>query len=112
MSDKNKTEGQLVKESAEMRQRIAELETSGAERKRAEEEVQERTEDLALINSVNSAINRGDTTEEIIQLLSRKVEKVFSCKRATVYLLSEDGRHLLMPYPALSPTTTRNRLRS
>ena len=107
MSDKNKTEGQLVKESAEMRQRIAELETSGAERKRAEEEVQERTEDLALINSVNNAVNRGDTTEEIIQLLSRKIEKVFSCKRATVYLLSEEGRHLLVPYPALSPTTTK-----
>jgi response regulator RpfG family c-di-GMP phosphodiesterase len=51
-----------------------------------EEKVQERTaelrqrvEDLALINSLNVAINRGDDIQEIIVTLSNELHRVFDC---------------------------------
>jgi PAS domain S-box-containing protein len=43
MKDQEKTKGQLIEELAELRQRIAELETSEAERKRAEEQLRALT---------------------------------------------------------------------
>lgn len=61
-----------------------------------EKALKHRTEDLALINSLNYAANRGDSLQEIITLLSREVKKTFSCNGATIYLLSEDKERLEM----------------
>jgi PAS domain S-box-containing protein len=46
MEDENKTQEQLINELVEMRQRIAELEASETERKRAEEEIRRLNEEL------------------------------------------------------------------
>jgi PAS domain S-box-containing protein len=74
------------------------------ERRRAEEQIQQRTEDLALINSLNDAVNMGSSLQKIIQLLSRETGRVFSCNGATVYLLSEDREYLVMQNLSLPPT--------
>ncbi|MFQ5578621.1 MAG: PAS domain S-box protein, partial [Anaerolineae bacterium] len=75
-----------------------------SERKQAEAEIQQRTEDLALINLLNLAVNRGDTLQEVLQLLSRETKRIFSSRGAVVYLLSEDKKQLVLPYSGLSST--------
>jgi PAS domain S-box-containing protein len=66
------------------------------ERKRAEEEFQQQTEELVLINELNNAINRGDSLREVLQLLSDKTAGIFSAYGATTYLLSPDEQYLAM----------------
>ncbi len=46
MKDENKTKAQLINEQVGLRQRIAELETSEAERKRAEEALRKAHDEL------------------------------------------------------------------
>jgi len=103
MKDKDTTKEQLTKKLAELRQRVAELEASEAERKRAEEEIQQKTQDLTLINSLNDAANRGDSLQEIIQLLSSETAEIASGGGVTVYLVSEDKGYLVMQNLALPP---------
>ncbi len=66
------------------------------ERKKAEERLRQKTEDLNLINSVSSAVNRGDSLDEVLNLLSRETKRIFSSNGAALYLLSEDKKHLIM----------------
>lgn len=73
------------------------------ERKQAEEETRQKTEDLTLINALNDAVNRGDSLLEILQLLARETKRIFSCHGATAYLLSEDREHLVMQSLTLAP---------
>jgi len=73
------------------------------ERKRAEEEIRQKTEDLALINSLNIAVNRGDSLQEIIRLLSEETKKIVSSGGVTVYLVSEDKDYLVMQNLVLPP---------
>jgi len=77
------------------------------ERKRAEWELQQRTEDLALINALNDAANRGESLEEITRLVTRNTKRIFSSYGATVYLLNEAGTDLIMQNPALPPATVK-----
>lgn len=73
------------------------------ERKQAEEETRQKTEDLVLINILNDAVNQGDSLLEILQLLARETKRVFSCHGVTAYLLSEDREHLVMQTLTLPP---------
>ncbi len=78
------------------------------ERKRAEEEIKQKTEDLLLINSLNNAVNQGKNLQEILILLSSETKKVFSSYGATVYFLSEDKKYLvLQKHLLLSPIVNR-----
>lgn len=72
-------------------------------RKQAEEETRQKTEDLALINILNDAVNRGDSLLEILRLLDRETKRIFSCNGATLYLLSEDREYLVMQTLTLPP---------
>jgi PAS domain S-box-containing protein len=76
-------------------------------RAQAEREIRQRTEDLALINALNEASNRGDSLQEIIGLLAQEVKKIFSGNGATVSLLSEDKKHLVMQNFTLSPAMVK-----
>jgi len=100
---KDKTKEQLTRELAALRQRVTELEAAKAERKWAEEEIQRKTQDLTLINSLNDAANRGDSLQEIIQLLSNETAKMASGGGVTVYLVSEDKEYLVMQNLVLPP---------
>jgi len=66
------------------------------ERKHSENEIKHKTKDLNLINSLNNAVNQGKSLQEIIQLLSRQIEKTFMCNGAMLMLISEDGEHLVL----------------
>ncbi len=72
------------------------LQAEIAERKQAEVEIHQRTEDLALINELNSTLNRGAALGEAIDILSDSTKKMFHAYGAAVHLLSEDGRYLAM----------------
>jgi PAS domain S-box-containing protein len=76
-------------------------------RVQAEREIRQRTEDLALINALNEASNRGDSLQEIINLLTQETERIFSGNGATVYLLSEDKKYLVMQNFTLSPAMVK-----
>jgi PAS domain S-box-containing protein len=77
------------------------------ERKRTEEKIRQKTEDLLLINSLNNAANRGEKLREIIQLLTIEIKRIFSCNGATIYLISDDKKYLLMQNFNLTPVMVK-----
>ncbi|MEJ2208004.1 MAG: PAS domain S-box protein [Anaerolineae bacterium] len=78
-----------------------------SDRKRVEERIRQERETLALINVLNHAANRGQSLADIIKLFARQVRSVFSAGEATVYLLSEDGEHLVVQNLALPDQLVR-----
>jgi PAS domain S-box-containing protein/putative nucleotidyltransferase with HDIG domain len=67
-----------------------------SERKKAEQEIQQRTEDLLLINTLNEAANRGEDIEAIVEVFARETRKVFDCLAVAVYLISPDAKYIEM----------------
>ena len=63
--------------------------------------------DQTLINTLNSAVNRGDSLQEAIDLLSEGIKEILSSDGATLYLLSEDKEYLLIKNLTLPPTLVR-----
>lgn len=55
-----------------------------------------QTQDLTLINSLNVALNRGDSLPKILDLLSKETRRAFACTGAAIYLLSEDKKYLIL----------------
>jgi len=74
-------------------------------RKQSEVQIRQQMEDLALINMLNDAANRGEDLEKIIQLLSEEFRRVFHCDNSSVYLLSADQQMLELRSNALSAST-------
>jgi len=66
-------------------------------------EYQHIIEDMALVNLLNDAINRGDSLQKVTRLLSRETKKMFSSFGATVYLLSNDKEYLVAQNNSLPP---------
>ena len=64
--------------------------------KMGNDKIRQEMEDLELINYINFAINCDDSLNKIIELVSTKTRKLFSSFGATVYLLSEDKKYLVM----------------
>ncbi len=60
------------------------------------DEIMQKIEDLELVNSVNIALNRGESLEEIIRLITENTKKIFSGSGLATYLLSDDGKYLEM----------------
>lgn len=65
-------------------------------RKKAEEQLKERTTDLSLLNCLNDAINRGASVDEIVHLLSAATKRIFSPSGSSAYLLTEDKAALVL----------------
>ena len=65
-------------------------------RKQPENEILEMTQSLTLVNSVNEAINRGESLENIFDLVSKKTRELFSSSGAHIHLLGDDRQQLLM----------------
>jgi PAS domain S-box-containing protein len=72
-------------------------------RKRAENEIRQRSSDINLINIINEAANQGKAFEQVLQLVSRGTQKLFGGNVQIVYLLSQDKRHLVMENLNLPP---------
>jgi len=75
---------------------LVQIEKPGESNQENTGELIERLEDLNIISSLNNAMNEGKKLKEIIQLFSKKTKKLFSSLGATVYLLSEDSKYLIM----------------
>ena len=73
------------------------------ERKQAEIELQQRNDDLALINALNEVINRGEGVDAVVTLMATEIKRIFSSEGTTIYLLSPDGHSLRMQQYFLSP---------
>jgi PAS domain S-box-containing protein len=74
-----------------------------SERKRAEREIQQRNEDLLLINTLNEAANRGDDLQRIVEVLARETHRIYDCEDIAIYLLSPDARYIEMQGAILNP---------
>ncbi|OYT53603.1 MAG: hypothetical protein B6U72_05240 [Candidatus Altiarchaeales archaeon ex4484_2] len=66
------------------------------ERKKAEYEIRQQTEDISLINSLNITANQGGRTTKILHILAEETRKMFSCFGAMIYLLSNDKKKLIL----------------
>ncbi len=53
-------------------------------------------EDLYLINTLNEAVNRGDSLADIIDIITRETIKTFSSNGVTIYLVDEERKHLVL----------------
>ena len=73
------------------------------ERKRAEEQIKQRTEDLSLVNAINSAANCGESLEKICSILAKQTRQVFNGNGATVYVINEAEKQLSMIGSFLPP---------
>ncbi|HKJ38437.1 MAG TPA: PAS domain S-box protein [Anaerolineales bacterium] len=76
-------------------------------RKRAEVELQQRTDDLALLNAINGAVLRGESLNAIIKLLARELKRIFSSMGSTIYMLAPDGQSLTMQYHDMPSTIVK-----
>jgi PAS domain S-box-containing protein/putative nucleotidyltransferase with HDIG domain len=70
-------------------------------------ELFESVEDLKVISSINHAANMGGSLKEIIRMFTDLTKRIFSGNGATVYLLSDDNKYLVMQ----NYTTPRNIIR-
>ncbi|HDR90384.1 MAG TPA: PAS domain S-box protein [Bacteroidetes bacterium] len=68
------------------------------DRKKAEVMIRKQTEDLSLINDLNNAVNKGKTLKQIMGMLSRKTQKIFSGNGVSVFMLSENHHELVSGY--------------
>ncbi|HSK89610.1 MAG TPA: PAS domain S-box protein, partial [Anaerolineales bacterium] len=73
------------------------------ERKQAEIKLQQRNDDLALINALNEVINRGEGVDAVVNLMAKELKRIFSGEGTTIYLLDPDGQSLKMQQYFLSP---------
>ena len=65
------------------------------ERKQAEDIIQMRSEDLALINSLNEAANQGESIDGLVNLFTKKIEGMIPHYRgASIYLFDSTGTKL------------------
>ncbi|MBM4428970.1 MAG: PAS domain S-box protein, partial [Chloroflexi bacterium] len=78
--------------------------------KQAEAEIRRKAEDLALLNALNLANNRGDSLLQILELLSVEGRKVFQCQRVSTYLLSPDKQFLVLQGPPILPPEARHQV--
>ncbi len=77
------------------------------ERKRSEQQIRQQMEDLALVNTLNEAANRGESLEKISALLNQEFRRIFNCKDSGIYLLSPDKKYLELQYISLSGSIKR-----
>lgn len=75
------------------------------ERKRTETELQQKNEDLRLLNIVNSAIVRGQDLDSIVNLLTVELKRIFSAVGSTLYMLNPEKTLVTMQQYSFSPDT-------
>jgi PAS domain S-box-containing protein len=72
-----------------------------SQHERARKEIQQQAEDLMLINQLNEAVRESGFLEAM-DIFSQESKRIFRCHGATVYLVSDDGNHLVMQKHPLS----------
>jgi len=64
------------------------------DRKLAEKQIKQRTEDLILLKKLNDSVNRGDPLQKSLANLEEDTKKIFSSWGASIYTLSSDKKFL------------------
>jgi PAS domain S-box-containing protein len=95
-------EALVARRTAQLTRANEQLRLEIEERERREVEIRQRTEDLALMNGVHDAMNRGLGLAETAKLMVQGLHRVFQGVGAAVYLLSEYGQSLTECALALS----------
>lgn len=65
-------------------------------KRNVEAKTRQRARDMALLNMLYSEINTGASLEMVLQILAEETKKIFDTVGATIYLLNEDGKSLVM----------------
>jgi PAS domain S-box-containing protein len=73
------------------------------ERKLAEKEIQKRNEDLAFLNNINTAINRGGSLDSLTLLISKETKRIFSTNGATLHLVDPVRKCLVLKNLSMPP---------
>jgi len=68
------------------------------ERKQAETLLNQRLEDLALINKLNDAVNHGEDLIKITELLGQNAKTILGGQSASLYLLDSEKKRLLLQH--------------
>ena len=87
------TSGQVLEDMPDKSIAIFE---EGIKKSPDEDEIHYIYDDIQLIHKLNKAANRGNSLQEIIELLCSETKRIFSSSGATVYLLSNDKKSLLV----------------
>lgn len=66
------------------------------ERKKAEKEIREKSEDLSLLVNINTLVNKGADMDSITVELSREIKRIFDCDGAAVMLMDKKGESLVI----------------
>ena len=74
-----------------------------SERKLAERNLLQRTEDLQLIKTLNDAANRGEDIGSISQLFTDETRSMFDCQDINIYLINSETKLLEMQSTTISP---------
>jgi len=82
---------------------FGELEQRLIEQQQARKKIQEQAQDLALLNALNEAINRGESFQGIVKILEKESRRIFSSLGSSIYLLSDDKKHLVLQNITLPP---------
>jgi len=97
MTDKEKTQAQLIEELGEMRRRIAELESSETERRQGEEELRTVNRALKAISECNQALVRASEESELLGDICRIIVQVGGYRLAWVGFAEEDEEKRVRP---------------
>ncbi len=73
------------------------------ERKKAELQIQQRTEDLTLINTLNTMLNKGEGFDRIFSHVSSEVMNNFSCQTMSIMTLTNDKEIIIIEKIAMNP---------
>ncbi|HDD61779.1 MAG TPA: PAS domain S-box protein, partial [Chloroflexi bacterium] len=92
----------LLNEKNEISNYIA-IKQDISDRVQALEEIQQRTEDLTLINMINMASINGMDFPELMQILSKAVKRVFKNLSVAIYLYNKDQNLLVLQSLNLPP---------
>ncbi len=77
------------------------------EQKQAEIELQQRNADLALVNTLNEVINRGEGLDTFMDLLREELRRIFSSEYTNIYLLNPDEQSIRLHHYSLPPEIAR-----
>ncbi|MGQ9560683.1 MAG: PAS domain S-box protein [Candidatus Oleimicrobiaceae bacterium] len=77
------------------------------EQRRAEQQAKEKADDLALVARLNGAIAAGAGIHRLLRIFTQGLARNFACKKATLFLLTKDGRFLEWDKKTLSYAQVR-----
>ena len=70
--------------------------------KLAEQQIHQRTEELSLINIINSMVNKGDNMDQIFQYFSNALLHLYACHITAFALLTKDKKSLSVEHISMS----------